>query len=290
MRYAKIATLLVAFLWGSSFAFQKGILEIVDPVRFTFYNFLVTGLFFLAYALYKKKDLLYRWKEGFLLGVLVTGMELTQMYGLHLSTAANTSFISNLGMLFIPYFGYFIFKHKVTKMDSLALVGAGIGMYFLVGGIAGVSYGDIFLLASAFFMAFYFLMSQRYEGENNGHLSVLCAQQFLTVGLVTGMYMLFSQDTFTIPLSILNNFIILIIIFTTLPYLLIQWSSKYTNEMTVSMYDGVVEPLVGGIVAWAIFYESTTTSQVFGGLGMVLCFAISALYTQKHALLKQAKK
>jgi drug/metabolite transporter (DMT)-like permease len=287
---SKLATLLVAFLWGSSFAFQKTILETVNPITFTFYNFLLTGIVFLVYALYKKKSIFYRLREGIFLGLLITGMELTQMYGLHASSAANTSFISNLGMLFIPYLGWMMFKHTVTRVDSFALLGAGVGMYFLVGGIDGVSYGDLFLLCSAFFMAFYFLMSERYEAESGAHLSVLCAQQFLVVSLVSGFFVLVSPLTFTVPSSMIPTFTLLIVVFTTLPYTLIQWSSKYTNEMMVSMYDGVVEPLVGGIVAWAIFFEATTTSQVLGGLGMVFAFGVSALYTRKHALLKEHKK
>lgn len=290
MNYAKIATVLVAFLWGSSFAFQKGFLEVINPVTFTFYNFLLTGIIFLLYSLFKKKNIFYRLKEGLVLGFLITGMEIAQMYGLHLSTAANTSFISNLGMLFIPYLGYLIFRHCVTVVDSFALCGAGVGMYFLVGGVNGVSYGDFFLLMSAFFMAFYFLMSERYEAEKGSHLSVLCAQQFLTVSLVSGLIMLFGDSMFSIQTTVLSNFVVLILVFTALPYALIQWSSKYTNEMTVSMYDGVVEPLVGGIVAWVIFSESTTTSQVIGGLGMVFAFAMSALYTRRHSLLKEPKK
>ena len=57
--------------------------------------------------------------------------------------------------------------------------------------------------------------------------------------------------------------------------------------MMVSMYDGVVEPLVGGIVAWFIFFEATSFMQVSGGLIMVVSFAISAIYDNKHALLKK---
>ena len=290
MRFTKVAIVLVAFLWGTSFAFTKGILEVVNPLTFTFYNFLLTGLVFLFYSIYKKKNLLYRIKEGVILGILVTGMELTQMYGLHLSSAANTSFISNLGMLFIPYLGYIFFKHKIRVIDSIALLCAGVGMYFLVGGIDKTSIGDLFLLVSAVFMAFYFLMSQQYEGEDDRHLSVICTQQFLVVSVVTGIMILFGQHSFFVEHTVIIHLILLILIFTTLPYALIQWSSKYSNEMMISIYDGVVEPLVGGIVAWSLFLEKTSTSQVIGGLGMVFAFGLSTIYTQRHTLFKKHKK
>ncbi len=285
MKQAKYAILIVAILWGSSFAFQKEVLESMHPVLFTFLNFFITGLLFLIYSLITKKNLLYRLSEGVLLGVCVTAMELTQMWGLHISSAANTSFISNLGMLFIPYLGYIVYRHKVTLLDTVTLCIAGVGMYFLVGGINGVGYGDIFLFASAFFMSLYFLLSQRYEGESGVHMSVLCAQQFMTVSCITAVMMLVYPAFRTASYEGATYFVALILIFTALPYALIQWSSKYSNEMMVSMYDGVIEPLIGGVVAWVVFFEATSPLQVAGGLLMVAAFAISSLYTKRHALL-----
>ncbi|MDB5260157.1 MAG: DMT(drug/metabolite transporter) superfamily permease [Candidatus Nomurabacteria bacterium] len=286
-QFPKIAILAVAILWGSSFAFQKGLLEVIDPITFTFYNFFVVGVLFLLYAIFHKRNLFYRWREGILLGVLITGTEVAQMIGLHLSSAANTSFISNVGMLLIPYVGFMLYRHKVTKMDTFTIIGAAMGMYLLLGGIKGVGVGDIFLLISACFMAFYFLLSERYEGEAGGYMSVLCAQQFLIVGLLTGVYILFTQITFSVASQVLPTFAWQIFVFTALPYALIQWSSKYANEMMVTMYDGVVEPLVGGLVAWGLFYEHVTPLKVMGALIMVICFGISAIYSERQILLSK---
>ena len=284
MKKANIALLCIAILWGSSFAFQKKIFEIINPTLFTFYNFLVTGIIFLIVALFKKQNLFYRIKEGVALGLLITGMELAQMYGLYFSTAANTSFISNIGMLLIPYLGFIMYRHTVSWSDTLAIVGAGVGMFFLVGGLDGISFGDIYLICSAFFMAFYFLLSQTYEKEKSSHISVLCTQQFFTVSIVTGVISLFSRETFSVPSSSVAHLFILIIMFTVLPYALIQWSSKYSTEMTVSMYDGVVEPLIGAVVSWVIFLETTSTSKVLGGMLMIFSFIFASLISKRHFL------
>lgn len=275
---AKVSLLVVAILWGSSFAFQKGLLEKIDPIIFTFYNFLVTGLLFLIYAIIKHRNLFFRLKEGIILGILIAGTEVTQMIGLHLSTAANTSFISNLGMLFIPFLGYLMYKHRITKFDFFSILLAGFGLYLLVGGIDGIKVGDIFLMVSAFCMAFYFLLSEVFESEKKSEMSVLCSQQFLVVAVLTGLYVIFSPLNFSLDKDVMNVFFWQIFIFTAFPYLLIQWSSKYSNEMTITMYDGIAEPLVGGLVAWVLFYEETTFTKVAGAMIMILAFGISVIY------------
>jgi drug/metabolite transporter (DMT)-like permease len=287
MKSAKIALLIVAIIWGSSFAFQKVLLESIHPVLFTFYNFLVTALVFLAYALYKKRSLSYRWKEGVSLGLLIAGMEITQMFGLHLSSAANTSFISNMGMLLIPYLGWIIYNHKVKSYDTLAILVAGVGMYFLVGGMEGIVLGDLMLLASAFFMGFYFLMSERFESEKGSHMSVLCVQQFFTVALVCATYLFVTSGTWSVAPELVTEFAWQIALFTALPYALIQWASKYANEMITAVYDGIAEPLVGGIVAWGLFLEATSMSQVLGALLMVTAFGASVIYSKKHVLMER---
>lgn len=289
--FPKIALLIVAITWGSSFAFQQHLVEMINPVVFTFYNFLGAFLIFFFYGLYKKEQLLFRWREGVLLGALITVMEVTQMYGLKLSTAANTSFISNLGMLIIPFLGWILYKHRVAKENIFALLLAVIGMYFLVGGVDGFSLGDFYLLLSACSMGFYFLYSERFEGEKGSHLVALCVQQFFVITLVTGLLSFFFSFPFQLPEGVHFEVFWQVVVFTVVPYALIQWASKYSDEITVAMYDGVVEPLVGGMVAWGLFKEVATISTISGALIMVFAFAISiAVSNKRHFLYHQKRK
>lgn len=178
MKFSKIALLVVALSWGSSFAFQQHLVEVINPIVFTFYNFLGAFVVFLIYALYSKHNLLFRWREGLVLGALITVMEITQMYGLRLSSAANTSFISNLGMLLIPFVGFILYRHRVKKEHAFSLLLAVTGMCFLVGGVHGFRFGDFMLVLSALSMALYFLYSEVFEARKGSQLSVLCVQQF----------------------------------------------------------------------------------------------------------------
>jgi drug/metabolite transporter (DMT)-like permease len=284
----KVALLIVT--WGSSFAFQQHLVETINPIVFTFYNFLGAFIVFFIYAIVARQNLVWRWREGLLLGVLLTMMEITQMFGLKVSTAANTSFISNLGMLIIPFLGWLLYKHRVAKEHIFALVAAIFGMYFLVGGISGFGLGDFYLIVSACAMGLYFLYSERFEGEKGSHLIILCTQQFFIVTVITGLLAVASPISLSIPEVIRFDMVWQMIAFTIVPYTLIQWASKYSNEITVAMYDGVVEPLVGGMVAWGFFKEVVGVSNIIGALIMVLAFGVSVIVSRKrHFLSRQSK-
>lgn len=284
--WSKFAFFVVAVLWGACFAFQKPLLEVINPYTFTFWNFFIPGVIFLLVALFRGQKLTYRLREGFILGALLATMELFQMVGLKYATAADAAFISNLGMLLIPYAGWMIFRHKISALHNVAIICAIVGLYFLVGGVSGVGLGELSLLVCAGIMALYFLYSQRFEGEKNSHMVVLLVQQFFTVSLVCSGVVLFFGETFAVEPAYRSNFLLQIIVFTTFPYLLIHWASRYADEMTAALYDGVVEPLVGGIVAWGIFLEPTTRMSVTGALIMVLAFAFGSIFTNRHFLRK----
>ena len=119
--WSRFSFFIVALLWGSSFAFQKTLLEVINPFTFTFWNFTIACLALSLVAFAKRTRILYRVREGVVLGSLLACLEIFQMLGLRFSTPANTAFISNLGMLLIPYAGFVLFRHKVSAKHNAAI-------------------------------------------------------------------------------------------------------------------------------------------------------------------------
>lgn len=269
-------------LWGGSYAFQKPFLEIINPYTFTFWNFFISGVVLLMFVVAQKSSMTYRLKEGCVLGLLLAGMEISQMVGLKYASAADAAFISNLGMLIIPYIGWILFRHKISALNNVAILMAIAGLYLLVGGPTGLGVGQIILLVCAVLMALYFIYSERFEGEKNSHLPVLLVQQFFVTSLICAAVILVLGDSFMVDASVRVSFFWQILIFTMVPYILIQWGSRYADEMTATIYDGVVEPLVGGIAAWVIMAEPTTRESVTGALIMVVAFALGSIFANEH--------
>ena len=283
---SKIVFLFAALLWGSSYAIQKPVVDVIDPVSFTFWNFFLSGCLFLFYALWKNVPLLYRFREGIILGVFLSGIEIFEMVGLKLTSSADTVFLTNIGMLMIPFVSYLFFRRGVKVADGIAIVIASMGMYLLVGGVHGFNLGDGIVLFSSVASAFYFIYSERFEGERASHITTLCVQQFFIISLICLIWGKFSHLSFAIDAP--YRFIILwqTLLFTTVPYAIIQWASQYADEMVAAIYDGVVEPLTGGLLSWVVFHEATTLIKVFGGALMILSFVFSALITKRHFIYK----
>lgn len=281
---SKLAFFLMALLWGASYAFQKPLLTFIDPVVFTFWNFFLSGIIFLFYALINKLPLIYRWREGVVLGLFLSGVEIFEMVGLKITSSANVVFLTNLGMLVIPFVGWFLFKDKVKIEDGIAILIAIIGMYMLVGGVNGFSFGDGIILLSALASALYFLYAERFAAERASHITSLCVQQFFTISLVCLVWGTFAGTTFSIPESLRTELLWQVGLFTTLPFAIIQWASRYADEMIAAIYDGVVEPLTGAIFSWVIFMETTSVSKVIGGMLMILAFIFAAVFSERHIL------
>lgn len=279
---SKLVFFIAAVLWGASYAIQKPLLEYIDPVVFTFWNFFLSGILFFAYAIANKIPLTYRWREGLILGVFVSGMEILEMVGLKLTSSANTVFLTNLGMLIIPYVGWLFYKGKVKIEDGIAVAIAIVGMYLLVGGVHGFGVGEIVLLLSALSSAFYFIYSERFEAERARHITTLCVQQFFVISLICLVWGLWSGTSFMIESSLRLTLLWQIVLFTTIPYAIIQWASRYADEMIATIYDGVVEPLTGAILSWVILAEATTLIQVVGGVLMILSFIFASIFSRRH--------
>lgn len=291
---SKLVFLIAAILWGASYAVQKPLLDFINPVSFTFWNFLFSGIVFAIYALVKKIPLTYRWREGIILGIFLSGMEILEMVGLDMTSSANTVFLTNLGMLIIPYVSYLMYRRKVKIRDNIAIILAIVGMYFLVGGLTGFSYGDAILLVSALASAFYFIYSERFEGEKSHHITTLCIQQFFTISVLCLIWGQFANLSFAVIPSIRYEVLWQTILFTTIPFAIIQWACKWADEMIATIYDGVIEPLTGAVFSWIIFMEATSPIQVIGGMLMILAFIFSAIFSRRkylgHFLLQLFRK
>ncbi|MFA6503297.1 MAG: DMT family transporter [Candidatus Paceibacterota bacterium] len=287
--WSRFAFFIAAVLWGTSFAFQKTLLVFISPYSFIFWNFAVAFIILFCYATIKGSNLLYRLPEGLFLGALLAGIELFQTVGLAFTSSANTVFISNLGMLLIPYAGWMLFRHRVSLKDNVTVLLAVIGMYLLVGGVHGFGFGEAMLVLSAVCMAAYFPYLRRFEGEKSSHVLVLSVQQFFAVTVIAGAVVLYAQESFAVPSPILGNLFIQILVFTAIPYMMILWASQWADEMVAAIYDGVVEPLVTCVVAWGFFAEPTTRASVLGALLMVVAFSFASLFSGKHFLRRGLK-
>lgn len=285
---SKTALFLVSFLWGTSFVFTKQYLEVIDPVTFTAYTFLISGFFLLLVNVLRGKKIAFRFREGLLLGIFIFFLEVPQTIGLSQTTAANTAFITAVGMLFIPFLTYLLYKHPIHGSTWVALLTAFVGVNLLTGGIHAFNQGDLWVVAAAIGCLFYIVFTEHFEKEKGSDVISLCTQQFLVVGVVSFLAAIISGSDLGLKSAQASwvPLIWLTILFTLIPYLLLQFAERFADELDTTFY-GVLEPLVGGAAAWTIGAEAVTMPMIVGGVLIVLALILSEYHRPNIASIKR---
>lgn len=284
----RFALFLVAFLWGISFVYTKPYLLAMNPIAFTAYNFLIAGLIFYFIARGRRLKLSFRLREGIILGVFLFFTEAPQMIGLSGTTAANTVFLQTLGILLIPILERLMYGRRIAIVTIVALVVALVGANLLTGGVTHFNQGDMWNVLSALGFLFYIVFLGHFEKEKKSGVLVLCTQQFLTCGILS----LIAALVVNAPLGLQTThaswtpLIVLTLLFTLVPYLLLQWAEKYASEVETTFYS-ILEPLIGGIAAWTIGAEIATPAMAFGGALIVAALILSEFHRVSFRTLRR---
>ena len=154
---ATLTLVLITLIWGSTFVIVKETVTTVPPPLLLALRFSVAALLF---SWVRPRGAAFR--PGLVLGLLSFAGFATQTLGLVSTTASKAAFITGLSVILTPIFSALWFRHNVPVRAYLAagvaLLGLGL-MSFT--GVQGVSVGDVWVLGTAVFYAFYIL----YLGE-----------------------------------------------------------------------------------------------------------------------------
>src|SRR5258708_14696813 len=100
--FSFLGLLISTSIWGSTFFVIKDTLNGINPVTLVAYRFGIAAIIF-AVIVYLKKDKFWAHaKHGFILGIFVWTIYLSQTFGLQYTTASNSGFITGLFIVFVP--------------------------------------------------------------------------------------------------------------------------------------------------------------------------------------------
>jgi len=188
---ANFILLLVSFIWGISFVFQREAMNYMGPFTFNAFRFLLGGLVLLP-LIFKsgrhKRENGRSSRKSMLKGALIAGALMFcgagfQQYGIQHTSLANVGFITGLYIVFVPIIGIFMgqrYKHGIW----LAILIAAAGLY-LLSGVDGfqMAYGDILVLMGAIFWAFHVIVID-HMSSNHDQVS-FAAMQFFACALLS---------------------------------------------------------------------------------------------------------
>lgn len=279
--------LFIALIWGTTFIAQKMSIGVVGPFFYSASRFILGALVLLPLMFLRGKEKngpsKNLWRDGALLGVIITiGINLQQI-GLQFTTIANAGFITGLYVVIVPIIGIFL-HHKMHKVTWLGVFLAVLGMYFLsVQGDFSVLKGDWFqLIGTIAWSAHVLLLSVLSQRHDPIRLSIV---QFFVCGslcllLSFGFEKLADQNVLQAIPSILYGGLLSVGLGYTL--------QVFAQRNAIPSHAAIIfsmESVFAALAAWLILGETISMRAIFGCalmLAGMLIAQLVPLYLQKQ--------
>lgn len=268
-----LTLVLITLIWGSTFVVVKETVESVAPPLLLALRFSVAALL-LAWVRPSRGALV----PGLILGVLSFAGFATQTLGLVSTTASKAAFITGLSVILTPlfsalWFRYRGFRHSVPARAYLAALVAlsGLGLMSFTGPL-GVTTGDLWVLGTAVFYAFYII----YLGEvapRYGALE-LSAAQFWPMAALAWLWALPQLgDISSLSMGSVGSIVYLGAVATALVSWLQVRAQRVVSAHTAALIF-VLEPVFAAVFAYALLGEAL---GLWGWVGAALVGAAMLL-------------
>ncbi len=267
-RWADLAVLAVALVWGASYPVAKGALAHAPVAVLIFYRFLTTALAMSAIA---RRDLAAAPRRdlaaGTVLGTILFAIFLTETWGVALTTATNAALIISLCTVLTPFLEFGL-RRRLPPAG--VLVGAGIavgGVGVLAGGMTALGVGDLLLLGAAGLRAVMVVSTKRLMAGRALSSAALTAVQATTVATLTLILLIGQAGPQALLVSAGPGFwgaVAFLALFCTIAAFYVQNAAvRRTSPTRVSFLMGT-EPLFGYGLAWLLLAEPVTGATALG--------------------------
>lgn len=273
-----VILLLVALIWGTTFAVMKDLLNQQLAEVFLFWRFFLASILLALWAgknwlKLKKRDYL----KGFLLGFLLYLGYILQVWGLNYTKASQAGFITGLAVVFVPLIAIFAKHEAWSNFKILGSILATLGLFLLTyAGPLAMGLGELLILLCAFFFALYIVLLGVYAPKVEA--TPFVAWQMFIVSIFLFFTLLFSQGH--LPWSDLSfnrvewlQILYLSLVATAFTFLA-EHKAQQVLSATFTALALAMEPVFAALFAFFYLGERMTLWGYLGGslivLGMVV--------------------
>lgn len=267
-KVASLLLLLVAMAWGASFVFMKDVLDRQSVNSFLFYRFAMAAIVLLIIHPQILRKL--NWdniKTGGITGIFLGAGFILQTYGLTMTGAAITGFITGLYVVATPLFEQFFGGRKLGRRIwlSIGIATAGLALLSVRGFAVGL--GEMLVLLSALCYTGQIIgLSKWSKGRD---LWTMAWIQIAVVALMTGIAS-FAEGIETPPDNEVWAVIIFTAIVSTVSAFIIQTWSQSIIESTKAAVIMTMEVVFSAIFAVTIGGEILSLRTLIGGTLVVI--------------------
>jgi drug/metabolite transporter (DMT)-like permease len=267
---AIILLILTTVLWGTSFIITKNITQDVPIFLYMGLRFAIAFVGFIPFFFHlknvNKKVLLMSFSTGM---IYFFGFAI-QTLGLQTTTAGKAGFITGLSAVIVPFIAWLGFKKPLKKRIWAAVALSVVGMAFLLlEGETGIIIGDLILLISTFFWAFYIIFNDKIVKRID-----IYAYSIIQVFIISASSFIFSlvlgesYNSISYNLPFWGIMIYMGIVVMTLTIIFQNWSQQHQGPSQTAIIF-TLEPVFAALFGFLLGNEILS---VFAWIGCVFIF------------------
>ncbi|MEK7348881.1 MAG: DMT family transporter [Candidatus Eisenbacteria bacterium] len=264
MNRADLALLLVAAIWGTTFALLRDSIRVLHPIDLMALRFTIGGV--ILAAIYRKRiwPLKRRWLiDGAWLGLWLGAGYLTQVIGLATISASRSAFITGSYVAIVPLVAFAVWKTRPRFADILgiSLVLAGLLAFSADAGFA-LTPGDLWTLGCAVAFGVQIVITNIVVKRSDPMaLSVIQ----IAMGALMGWTLVGARGGFGTPWAEVPwpTLLYLAVFATSLVIALQTWALGRTSPIKASLIFSL-EPVFAAIFAGLFFGERMTSRELTG--------------------------
>jgi len=263
-----IVLLLVAAIWGSTFALVKETLSTFGTFALLFLRFGIAALLLGIFCLLRRQKISNsELKNGAILGFFLFVSYAAQTWGLNFTSPTNSAFITGLFVIMAPILSALLFREKTERKIWLASALALAGLYILTGASTSFNPGDAITLLSALGYALQIVYAAKYLKKCNA-ISLVTVQLAVVALLSLFLMVALGETPAAYPLPAMGA-VLFLALFATL---FAQWGQLVSQEHLEPSRVVLVlitEPVFAMLYSVLFFGEVLSASSI-AGAGLIL--------------------
>ncbi len=269
MNRADLTILLVAAIWGTTFALLRDTLHVLHPVDLMALRFTMAGIVLAVVYVKRIRPAKRRWiLDGGWLGLWLAVGYLTQVIGLATITASRSAFITGTYVAIVPIVAFFVLR-TLPNLGEIAGIGLVFGGLVAFSADAGFSLspGDLWTLGCAVSFGIQIVVTNVVVKRND---PIALSVMQIAVGAALGWILVAARGGLGTPWAEVpwGVLLYLSIVATSLVIALQTWALGRTSPVKATLLFST-EPIFAALFAGIFFGERMSARESLGA-GLIL--------------------
>ena len=264
---AQICLVITTAIWGITFIMVKEALNDAPPYAFATWRFLIAAIcnfffIFLQFKSFTKMEIV----GGIFCGILLHAGYAFQNYGLQLTSASKSAFITGTSILIVPFILWIFQNKKVQLRTWLAVIIALIGLFLLINPTdTEVNLGDIITIGCSVAFAGHIVEQDKYMKKNASILRFFFIQLLTVTILSYSSFLIIDTQPIIWSERLITALLITGILATFIAIGIMVWAQKLLSPTQTAVIFAL-EPVFAAVYAWYAANEILSTISWIGGI------------------------